>query len=169
VEAQATQQFAILPTAPVLPAAPSRDEARDDGADDLVEPTKPLRVEVPREPQEASRSLPHAFVSFPFGSASLTDGSKLALNKALPSARAAARIVISGRTDSVGDQKANEALALSRALAVREYLRDQLPDLPNIISIDAKGRCCFIASNDTADGRAKNRRVEVAFVGKGGA
>ena len=171
-EPAATQQVALRQPAPSLPppATPAMKDATADAADDLVESPTPIQGDGPREAQpETKQSLPHAFVSFPFGSALLTDGSKLALNRALPNARAAARIVISGRTDSVGDQKTNEALALARALAVREYLRDQLVDLPNIISIDAKGRCCFIASNETADGRAKNRRVEIAFLVKGGA
>jgi len=167
-----TQQVALRQEAPALLPPTTRVVKGEtpDVADDLVDPPKPFQVEAPRQAQPViKQALPHAFVSFPFGSATLTDGSKVVLSKALPSARAATRIVISGRTDNVGDQKANEALALARALAVREYLRDQLPDLPNIISIDAKGRCCFIASNDTADGRAKNRRVEVAFLAKGGA
>lgn len=137
-----------------------------------VDTTGPERVEKPTSDGEPSKSTsktdsPRAFVTFPFGSAYLSEPSKAVLRRSLGHAKDADRIVISGRTDSVGDQKANEALALSRALAVREYLRDQLPDLPNIISIDARGRCCFVASNDTKDGRAKNRRVEIAFLTKG--
>ena len=118
---------------------------------------------------KATGGLPHAFVTFGFGSSQLTEPSKDVLLRSLGNARISERIVISGRTDNVGDAKANEALAFARAMAVREFLRDQLPDLPNIISIDAKGRCCFIASNETSDGRAKNRRVEIAFIAKGGA
>ena len=118
---------------------------------------------------KATGGLPHAFVTFGFGSSQLTEPSKDVLLRSLGNARLSERIVISGRTDNVGDAKANEALAFARAMAVREFLRDQLPNLPNIISIDAKGRCCFIASNETSDGRAKNRRVEIAFIAKGGA
>jgi outer membrane protein OmpA-like peptidoglycan-associated protein len=108
-------------------------------------------------------------VNFPFASAELTAETKAAIQASLELARQADRIVISGRTDVVGDLKANEALALSRALAVRNYFRDVAPDLPATIAIDAKGRCCFIASNADERGRSKNRRVEIVFTSHGGA
>ena len=83
-------------------------------------------------------------------------------------ARQSERIVISGRTDAVGNDQVNASLALARALSVRNYLRDQAPDLAAVISIDARGRCCFVAPNETEDGRSRNRRVEIAFFSQGG-
>ena len=71
-------------------------------------------------------------------------------------------------TQAVGNDQVNESLALARALSVRNYLRDQAPDLAAVISIDARGRCCFVAPNETEDGRSKNRRVEIAFFSQGG-
>ncbi|WP_128002284.1 MULTISPECIES: OmpA family protein [Piscinibacter] len=109
----------------------------------------------------------HILLTFPFASAALTDTAKDTLRRALPTARESDRIVISGRTDSVGSDEVNQKLALARALAVRNYMRDAVPDLPNVISIDAKGRCCFIAPNDNEGGRSKNRRVEVVFLSTG--
>ena len=53
-------------------------------------------------------------------------------------------------------------------MSVRNYLRDQAPDLAAVISIDARGRCCFVAPNETEDGRSRNRRVEIAFFSQGG-
>jgi outer membrane protein OmpA-like peptidoglycan-associated protein len=82
-------------------------------------------------------------------------------------ARESDRIVISGRTDSVGPEEFNQQLALARAMAVRNFIRDAVPDLPNVIAIDAKGRCCFIASNDDEGGRSRNRPVEVVFTSSG--
>jgi outer membrane protein OmpA-like peptidoglycan-associated protein len=105
----------------------------------------------------------------PTASAELTGETKATIKGSLEYARQAERIVISGRTDVVGDLKANEALALSRALAVRTYFRDVAPELPATIVIDAKGRCCFIASNADEHGRTKNRRVEIVFTSHGGA
>ena len=67
----------------------------------------------------------------------------------------------------MGSDEVNQKLALARALAVRNYIRDAVPDLPNVIVIDAKGRCCFIAPNDSEGGRSKNRRVEVVFLSTG--
>lgn len=108
-------------------------------------------------------------VNFPFASSALSEDTREAIHASLDTARKADRIVISGRTDSVGDQKSNQALALARAIAVRNHFRDLAPDLPGTISIDAKGRCCFIAPNSDKLGRARNRRVEIAFLTSGDA
>jgi outer membrane protein OmpA-like peptidoglycan-associated protein len=114
----------------------------------------------------ASRTV---VVAFPFASTQLTPAAQVALSAAIQQARQSNRIVISGRTDAVGDDKINALIALARAISVRDYLRDAVPDLTAAISIDAKGSCCFVASNATADGRARNRRVEIAFFHRGGA
>jgi outer membrane protein OmpA-like peptidoglycan-associated protein len=107
-------------------------------------------------------------VSFPFASSALTPSAKAALAGSLRHATASETIAISGRTDSVGNLQVNEALALARALAVRDYLRDLAPDIAATIDIEAKGRCCFIASNADEHGRAQNRRVQVVFNGPRG-
>jgi outer membrane protein OmpA-like peptidoglycan-associated protein len=104
-------------------------------------------------------------VSFAANSAVLTAQAKRALDRAMPWARQADRIVISGRTDNLGSEHLNQRLAFARALAVREYIRDQIPLVNNVIAIDARGACCFVASNATAQGRSRNRRVEVVFRG----
>lgn len=108
-------------------------------------------------------------VNFPFASAALTSATRATLIASVGHARSSEKIIISGRTDVVGDIATNEALALSRALAVRNYFRDVAPDLAATIAIDAKGRCCFVASNADEGGRSKNRRVEIVFTSRGGA
>lgn len=107
-------------------------------------------------------------VVFPFASAQLTAPARAALSASIRQARQSERIVISGRTDAVGNDQVNESLALARAMSVRNYLRDQASDLGAVISIDARGRCCFVAPNETEDGRSRNRRVEIAFFSQGG-
>lgn len=107
-------------------------------------------------------------VNFPFASSALTSATRAALAASVGHARSSERIVVSGRTDAVGDTVTNEALALSRALAVRDYLRDIAPDIAAPIAINAKGRCCFVASNADEGGRSQNRRVEVVFTSRGG-
>lgn len=104
-------------------------------------------------------------VNFAANSSVLTVQAKHALDRAMPWAREADRIVISGRTDNLGSEPFNQRLAFARALAVREYIRDQIPLVNNVIAIDARGSCCFVASNMTAQGRSRNRRVEVVFRG----
>jgi len=135
----------------------------------IAEPAAPSPARRPSVMQPADLATRNIIVNFPFASAELTDETKAAIKGSLDHARQAERIVISGRTDVVGDLKANAALALSRALAVRNYFRDVAPDLAATIVIDAKGRCCFIASNADEHGRSRNRRVEIVFTSHGGA
>jgi outer membrane protein OmpA-like peptidoglycan-associated protein len=118
-----------------------------------------------RPPVEARNVV----INFPLGSAELTTEGRARIRESIDSAKQADRIVISGRTDALGGDKANESLALARAIAVRNHFRDLAPDVPATFSIDAKGRCCFVASNDDEPGRSRNRRVEVHFSSRGGA
>ena len=124
----------------------------------------------PAAPDVASNSAPTAalltrqvIVHFGFGDASLSANARKLIDQVagqLPSAR---RIAISGRTDSVGSQQSNQALAVARANAVRDHLRARYPHLAPAVTLEAKGACCFTASNETPQGRALNRRVEVVF------
>ena len=135
-----------------------------------VEPSPLAPPRAAAAPASAPRADPadtHILLTFPFGSAALTAESRQTLRRSLRLARESDRIVISGRTDSVGPDEVNQQLALARALAVRNFIRDAVPDLPNVIAIDAKGRCCFVASNDDESGRSRNRRVEVVFTSMG--
>ena len=70
-----------------------------------------------------------------------------------------ARIEISGHTDNVGSAKTNKALSLKRAQACRDYLVSKGVDGSRIVAI-GYGAERPIASNDTEDGRQKNRRIE---------
>jgi outer membrane protein OmpA-like peptidoglycan-associated protein len=102
-------------------------------------------------------------LNFEANSAQLTVGHKALLTNALDGIRRSDRIVILGRTDSLGSDSFNQALALARGLAVRDHLLDLAPDLPARISIDARGRCCYAAPNDSTRGRSLNRRVELIY------
>lgn len=137
-----------------------------------VEPTKPA-ASAP-QPTEAGKPWPvdatrHMVLTFAFASAELSPSAKAALDASMGDAKKANRIVISGRTDAIGDVNVNQALAMARALAVRDRIRTIAPDINATIAIDAKGRCCFVASNSDEDGRARNRRVEIVFMAVGGA
>lgn len=102
-------------------------------------------------------------VHFAPGAFALDEQGKRALDDALPAARKAKRIVLMGRTDNDGAAKTNALLARRRALAVRDYLRRGLADTAHMIVIDARGACCFVSGNETAEGRRANRRVDVEF------
>lgn len=102
-------------------------------------------------------------VHFPFGDAVLTSSAKAILDAAAIRAGDAHRLRIVGRTDSVGAQAVNDALAKERTRAVRDHLRHRLATWPTTVDIESAGACCFAASNATAQGRQANRRVEVSF------
>ena len=151
--------------------AATADATRESGLPIEMAPVpSPVPSPAPSAPvQPVDRAILNMVVVFPFASAQLTAPARTALSASIRHARQSERIVISGRTDAVGNDQVNESLALARALSVRNYLRDQAPDLAAVISIDARGRCCFVAPNETEDGRSRNRRVEIAFFSQGGA
>jgi outer membrane protein OmpA-like peptidoglycan-associated protein len=80
------------------------------------------------------------------------------------------RVLIEGRTDSVGSAAVNHALAQARAEAVRQHLAVRHPHLLATadVRLQSQGACCYAASNDSVSGRAANRRVEVTFEPDGG-
>ena len=102
-------------------------------------------------------------LNFASDSAALTPSHKTQLASLLPTINQAERVLILGRTDDVGTGGANEAIALARAKAVRDHLCRVARTLPKDVRIDARGLCCYAATNDTPEGRAQNRRVEVVF------
>jgi len=69
-----------------------------------------------------------------------------------------------GYTDSIGTDAYNLKLSERRANAVRDYLVNKGVN-PNLIDASGKGKADPVASNKTAEGRAKNRRVEVQIQG----
>lgn len=100
-------------------------------------------------------------VEFETGSATLTAESHLQLDTVVEymTYKKSARIEISGHTDNVGKKKANKKLSQKRADAVREYLIAQGIDGSRITAV-GYGDEKPIASNKTAEGRQKNRRIE---------
>lgn len=73
-------------------------------------------------------------------------------------------IVVSGHTDNTGNPKLNQTLSLKRAEAVRDWMRDT-GDVPeSCFAVQGYGESRPIATNDTPDGRALNRRVEISLV-----
>lgn len=71
------------------------------------------------------------------------------------------RFDVVGHTDSVGSDTANLALSEARAKSVRDFLAAQ-PTLANAeIQTSGAGEAEPVATNDTKEGRAANRRVEI--------
>ncbi|MBN2102958.1 OmpA family protein [bacterium] len=74
-----------------------------------------------------------------------------------------ATITVEGHTDSRGGDEANQKLSTKRADAVREYLLATGNIEPGLVRADGYGENKPIASNDTRDGRRKNRRIDVVI------
>ncbi len=73
-------------------------------------------------------------------------------------------LVINGHTDSVGNKSLNQKLSVNRAEAIKDYLIKQLPEFKSKIKTNGYADEIPVASNLTAEGREKNRRVEVFFI-----
>ena len=71
-------------------------------------------------------------------------------------------MLLAGHTDSTGSEEYNQGLSERRAQSVASYLGAQ--NVSNTrVSVEGYGQSQPVASNDTAAGRAQNRRVEVAI------
>jgi outer membrane protein OmpA-like peptidoglycan-associated protein len=73
-------------------------------------------------------------------------------------------VQIEGNTDNVGSDAFNQTLSEKRAFGVRDYLVAQGVDGNKLTAI-GYGKSRPIASNDTAEGRQQNRRVELVLSG----
>jgi OmpA-OmpF porin, OOP family len=73
------------------------------------------------------------------------------------------QIKITGYTDSLGSKTYNQTLSENRAESVKNYLTSKGIDA-NRIQAEGKGPQNPVATNKTAEGRAKNRRVEIAIL-----
>jgi outer membrane protein OmpA-like peptidoglycan-associated protein len=71
-------------------------------------------------------------------------------------------ILLAGHTDSTGSEQYNYELSKRRAKAVSNYLVSQAVNSARI-SIEGYGPSQPVAGNETPEGRAQNRRVEVAI------
>lgn len=71
-------------------------------------------------------------------------------------------VVITGYTDDTGTATYNQQLSLARAQSVGAYLQGQ-GITTNRLFTQGMGELNPIASNSTADGRSKNRRVEITL------
>lgn len=72
-------------------------------------------------------------------------------------------VEIAGHTDNLGDPAFNEQLSFNRALSVARYLLENGVSMKNVTTNGYADRDP-IASNDTREGRAQNRRVEMRVV-----
>lgn len=100
---------------------------------------------------------------FDVGSAAIRPGTEARLQNLLQRVQEQGElrsITIVGHTDSTGSASLNRELSLARAVSVREFLIQQGVER-TMITVAGAGADRPVASNNTAEGRAENRRVEL--------
>ncbi len=129
-----------------------RDDVNSDGLDKVKMADGSMRVNVSGD------------AGFNSGSAVIRDGYLSTLEQLSRLIRSSdsgnSRVVIIGHTDNLGSEMVNQSLSLARATSVRNYL-ESTGVAASQMQVYGRGASQPVMSNETAQGRAKNRRVEV--------
>lgn len=117
--------------------------------------------------KEEQLAIEEAFKNLHFetGKAVIKHSSYSSLNRLAQVMKANSKInlALHGHTDNVGDFEANMILSENRAKAVRKYLAGKGIRL-NRITAKGSGETKPVDTNDTAEGRQNNRRVEMTLI-----
>jgi outer membrane protein OmpA-like peptidoglycan-associated protein len=135
----------------------ARDNAQNDAIKDLKDKVNALQDLKKGEGAAASVSN----IEFEFNSSNLTPNSKVILDEYVRLLNSSKwnKLAITGHTDNVGNAAYNKKLSKARANAVKVYLTGAGID-GSKISTQGFGSERPVISNDTAEGRQKNRRVD---------
>ena len=106
-------------------------------------------------------ALANRIVEFESGQASLTPSGRKVLDEMVAALLKlkGRKVDIIGHTDSVGLRATNQGLSQARAEAVKAYLASHGIN-GDLLSASGQGPDRPVATNDTAEGRARNRRIE---------
>jgi OmpA-OmpF porin, OOP family len=145
-----------------------------------VEPPKPAPAPAPKpadapKPVEAAKPAPQpvkvaitiqAEALFDFDKSVLKPEGKKSIDEAIVKMKKVdvEMVIATGHTDSVGTDAYNQKLSERRATTVKEYMVSQGIPAAKITTL-GKGETQPVATNKTAEGRAKNRRVDIEFKG----
>ncbi|MBI1814128.1 MAG: OmpA family protein [Deltaproteobacteria bacterium] len=101
-------------------------------------------------------------VNFDFSKSNIRPDAVPILDQAISTLKESSGITISveGHTDDIGSDEYNQALSLRRAEAVRDYLASH-GIAASRMTVQGFGESSPVATNDTDEGRAQNRRVEL--------
>ncbi len=113
------------------------------------------------------KTLSNRVVEFESGAATLTPAGRVILDEMASAIKqvGASKVQLVGHTDSSGNRQANVALSLARAQAVRAYLIEKGISGEALHAVGS-GPDQPLTSNETPEGRAKNRRIEFRLLGQ---
>lgn len=105
-------------------------------------------------------------VLFSFDKYELLQGSKSELDKLVEQIKSSnpSKIIVEGHTDNIGKEAYNQGLSEKRALSVKNYLLNNLPNYNSKTIAVGYGSTLPIASNGNKTGQEKNRRVSVILI-----
>lgn len=134
-----------------------------DGVPDTLDrcPGTPLGFKVDAQGCIVEQTVVLKTVNFDFGSDKLTSDAKTTLDQVAKSlaTQPTLRVEIAGHTDSLGPQAINLTLSEKRSIAVKSYLVAHGVAAERLRA-EGYGEFNPIATNETEEGRARNRRVE---------
>jgi len=134
--------------------------------EEMEQATKGTGIEVSKTADNQLRLEIPSDVSFDVGKADIKPKMRPVLDNFAESLNTypGTTVRIVGHTDSTGSDAINNPLSVDRAAGARDYIVRQGVEL-NRIAIDGRGSGEPVADNSTAQGRARNRRVDI-FVGE---
>lgn len=138
--------------------------------EEVAEVAEEVEAEVAKAPEAPAAVQTSKIDTRQFSEQTLFDTDSAALNgsgqavmnsmfAALAEYKGITGISVSGHTDSRGSEAYNQALSERRAQAVADEISARYPDAR--IDVQGMGESSPVASNDTAEGRQLNRRVEI--------
>lgn len=156
--AVATPKYVLRSSAKVEPLPTEFPELEEETA----KPTANQNIAVA---QQSIDKLDLDNISFLHGSATLTDDAGTTLNAVVQtlSQHANIKLHVEGHTDSTGDPNFNLDLSTKRAQSVVDYLIAEGIDSARLVA-SGFGDSQPIASNETKEGRSKNRRIEFKLI-----
>ena len=153
---------------PVVAAAPAPVVAPPAPAPAPVAPAPaPAPAVAPIAPVPSSEKVTYAADAFfDFNKADLKQEAKTKLDDLVSKTKEINLevIIAVGHTDSIGGDAYNDKLSVKRAESIKTYLTSKGVEA-NRVYTEGKGKKQPVADNKTAEGRAKNRRVEIEVVG----
>jgi OOP family OmpA-OmpF porin len=152
--------------APVAAAAPAAADSDGDGVADDMDKCPGSPADKPVDAEGCTIvSVVLKNVQFESNSSELTAGSSEALDKAVAEMDKYEhlRIEIQAHTDNTGDAGYNQSLSRKRAESVRDYMVHK-GIAADRMEVKGYGESKPIADNNTREGRAANRRVELKII-----